>query len=205
MLLIASVCQLQAQETNIKKRSWVVGGGGSFSTNGLFGDRANSNIQSRFNFSPYVGKELSKHWMIGAEFLFSNSKQIRSNIETTPGTFVASEANSRHLGAGLFARYTINPSDKLNFFVQPYANYARRTGTLIYDDVISHSTPFNTFETGVKAGLLYNINERFRLKMDIGGAHFRTNKTASPNLNYQGEFRSNFGLSNIGIGIEMKF
>ncbi len=195
MLLIASVCQLQAQETNIKKRSWVIGGSASFHTKGLFENPTNGYMRSIVNFNPYVGKELNEHWMIGADFLFANSLQIRDNSQSIDSQ------SSRHLGGGIFARYTVNPSNKLNLFVQPYANYTNRTQT---SNNANSSIPINIFETGVKLGLLYNINERFRLKMDIGGTHFRR-VSPTNSISYVNEINTNLGLSNIGFGIEVKF
>ncbi len=148
VFLLCSTAITRAQEMDLP-RSWITGGSINFSTqlndgpltffNATGGGLFNSSSISRdsrytyFNFTPYVGKEISRHWTIGLQMQYGFNNYKANDVPTIPVfgqvlDTVNLKRNENQYAFGLFGRYVFNPDHKFKVFLQPYANVSIASG-----------------------------------------------------------------------------
>ena len=172
--------------------------------------RSDDTKSTVFNISPYFGKEINRHFIVGLQASYSIRNYIiyDAYVPYPLNRPVDIENNSSQIGIGVFSRHTLNPDNKFNFFIQPYFQYnilnsKRNEGT---------STPFEEkasyFQIGSGMGILYNINDRFRATLTTGGLSYLNGKSerkGTPNKEKSfSSFRANISLSTIYFGLELR-
>jgi hypothetical protein len=159
-------------------------------------------------FSSNFGKEINQHWSVGLKLLYRNN----TNKSETPVTFMSSvlvdtKRTSHQIGTGFFARYIFNPSKKFNFFLQPFIDINTATENSKTDNNTTSDRKVNYLTFGSDAGLLYNINEKFRVTVTVGGLSFAAGKwknLLNDDSNNFFIFNSSFRSSAIYFGGEFK-
>lgn len=182
-----------------------IGGIGSFYSNST-----NQTKNSIFSFSPYVAKELNENWLLGVLLDYRLGNYLAEDIVffSQPDR-VDFERKSNQFGVGVFARYVLNPSSQFNFYLQPFAefNFLNEEETVDAEKWAEEKAKY--FEGGVGAGVLYNINDRWRVILGLGGISYVNGNWESDDLenvvsNDFSSFSTNFNLSNLRFGVEMK-
>ena len=161
------------------------------------------------SISPIFGKEFSQHWALGVKLNYRNSTY---KSETTPTfgdftLFVYAKRTSHQIGTGFFARYTFNPEQKLNFFLQPYFDLNSATEVYKVDNDLRDNDKINYLQIGTNGGLLYNLNKKFRITATMAGLSFSTGKwkdLIADDMDNFFVFNTRIRVSSISFGIELK-
>lgn len=160
------------------------------------------------SFSPYYGIQLNDQWSIGGNINIGYQKYSNGNITvigtTEPTTLTR---KSTVYGLGVFARYALTHNPRANFFIQPFAEYTRIDETEEVENLSSAERNVWFLETGVSLGLLYNINDRFRLTGQFGGLNAVFGKTSTDQSMDSESFSSigaNLRLSSFAFGVEVR-
>jgi len=114
---------------------------------------------------------------------------------------------SNQFGIGLFSRHTLNPNQLFNFYLQPYFEYNILNEKRSQDANITQEEKASFIELGVGMGVLYNINNRMRTTLRIGGLNYVSGKWEIVNTVTEKDFSSfgmNINLATIFFGFEMK-
>lgn len=174
----------------------------------VFSDNTNNTKNTIFSVSPYVGKGINPNWVVGiglsyrynsfiAEDAFSFNQPAPSDLNRKTNDF----------GFGLFGRYTLNPEQRFNFFLQPYTQYNFLVENTKNDNELIQIEKVSYFELGTSLGVLYAINSRFRATLRAGGLNYISGSWKIRDTDIRRTFNSfgfNLNLSTIFIGIEMK-
>lgn len=183
MLILAITCQLNAQEEAQSDKGFFVGGRVAYSTgNSNLFVGSSGNIEARkatsILLSPYIGGKSGEHWVFGIGFGIS----YRSNISVQRlDPYTSNEIKSQYssIAPYIFGRYSINPAQKLQFFLAPNAEFRfgtydrtiKRTGT-----VLDSSSNYG-WEARIGLGIQYRINQHLRLLSTFGAVYYEYNKT----------------------------
>ncbi len=155
--------------------------GGSFifftSENGLFyispGTYTGSDDSkvTAFGISPYYGREVNPNLILGGKFNYLNTKEeSESSFPGSPD--IHWKTNSNMFGVGIFSRYTFNPEDKANLFIEPFINYNKRTSKQKRESTLIRKEEINFIELGTYVGALYNISSKMRINLKIGAINY---------------------------------
>lgn len=179
--------------------SWVVGGRASYST---VDDNFSRENRVLYSFSPYIAKELSARWIVGVRMLANGSPYFAS-ISSAPFVLMTDE---REIGAGLWARYTFNPANTLQFYASPYFNVLNGE---IYDLGNDRENVGDTGsrQLGLDLGFTYLVNNRWRFLLRLGGVDFTSREEDSRIFGSRKSdaFNIGFGLASLGLGLEYRF
>ena len=189
------------------------------------------NKSKTFSISPYYGRQLNKHWVLGLNFGYGRTENlVTTQSNAVPDIFrpetIATEESSiittRTLSASFFARYYFMPSKKLNPFISPAIGFQSSDS--------DRSPTFSERELRVTnirlgGGINYNINDRWRVIASVGLVNysFGTEKIGESTFitnqfpdslpqpvnrfrNFDiSHFNANINLRNIQWGIEFLF
>lgn len=210
---------LNAQEEEITNK-YVLGGTINFSTQnnaypfstfsvnsgigGIFSSSSNDIKNANFAISPYIGKEINSHWVGGIQIDLRRAIFKFRNAQSSSGEF---ERKSSQIGFGIFARYMFNPENKFVFFLQPSLEYNALKEEEYFQSELDQESKSKFIEARINLGVVYNINEKFRLILRAGGLFFVDGKWEEIDTDNEIEFSSfsaNLNLSNIFFGFEMR-
>lgn len=224
LLCVAEITK--AQEIDLQK-SWITGGSIGFSTQVNNGPSSGFNTLSTFsgnrdshstyfNFTPYVGKEISRHWTLGLQmqYIFDADKtddaitiiplpplgQILDTVDL--------KRNENQFGIGFFGRYVFNPDNKFMVFLQPNASFTVRHQVNLQDDQENYRLETKAFGVGASVGVLYELNEMFRLTSRMGLVGYTAGNWKEPETgdeNNFSNFSTNLNLSSLFFGFEFSF
>ena len=128
----------------------------------LYSNSTNDSNRLGLAFAPYIGKEINASWLLGISLDIEFSKTV------TKDALYFNQLNSvdvkfpgKGIGGGIFARYTFNPQNALNFYVQPYVEYDYLSEKSFQDEIVTERKRTNYVDIGLKGGMLYNINEKY--------------------------------------------
>jgi len=198
---------IYAQE-DTRNYNYIAGGTMNFSYNkttytgsgiaGIFPGGASGTRRTDFVIQPYIGKLLDEKWTLGV--------QLNYRIYRNEGN--SSIGNYGEIGGGLFGRYTLNPAQKFNIYIQPSASYyhaylknERNTGDI-------QREKDNSLSVRSDLGVLYVLNEKFNLNLQLGGLSFvagHRKRLEESISNYYTSFNANLRLSSLSFGLEFKF
>lgn len=175
---------------------------------GIFSNSLNDTKNTSFGISPYFGREINPHLILGLqlEYRASNYKVEDILISGQPST-VDFERNSNQIGVGVFSRHTLNPAGQFNLFVQPYFEYNILNEEESQDTNITQEERANFIELGIDAGVTYKISERMNALLRIGGLQYVNGNWEIVDTNNEKDFSSfglNINLSTIYLGFEMR-
>lgn len=229
LLVLFSTGFLHAQDDFEPK--WILGGSVQFyHSNNFFGYYGVLNpglglpVQSgdqkvtSFDFVPYVGKEINEHWIAGVQVGYGyNKSESSSSVIFFPDTNVinrVSETQEHGFSAGLFGRYTVNPQQNIQFFLQPAISFGQQNskqtdsfaGT---QNETEQKLRTNYFNTSVSPGVAWNPNYRLRILARLGFLSYVTGNYAfdPEDSRYEDSFSSfqaNFSLSTFVFSLEFR-
>lgn len=221
MSIFFSIC---AQETIVNNK-FIVGGSVNFlsqaNTNplningfnqvgGIFFYDTNDTKNTSFSISPYFGKELSEHWTLGLQLDYRYGNYTAFDIYFFNSNQEVKDLNriSNQFGVTIFSRYMLNPSHKLNFYIQPYLRYNTSNNTQRLDNDINFEQLTSSIRAGAGLGALYHLNNRWRLTLRNGGLYYENGKWEIKDIEQTenfSSFRMDLNLSNTFFGLEMTF
>ena len=162
-----------------------------------------------FTFKPYLMRKVSQKWLIGVYMDFKFEKNMREPINTSSHNNLVYFPIRREIsqyGFGISSRYTLNPTNQLRVFFQPYIGYA-----FIEIDELStnenHKIDGKYFDLGADLGIIYAINEHIRAVFTIGGLNYISGsreEVDTPDVDFS-SLGFNLDLSTLFFGIEFKF
>lgn len=189
--------QLSAQEGELSlplKGKFTIGG--SISGN-VSNSETNDDQSSRIIFRPYALIQLDQHWQFGICAEYARSRQtaetfVSNSIGTIPfrgniidfggvpsqfffGNFPSTETQeviTRSIGACAYGRYTFNPGQRLNVFLEPGFDTRFGLSTFTRDSrnngriTTKSNIRFATFS--VTSGLSYRFNTSWRVSAFAG-------------------------------------
>ncbi len=178
--------------------------------NGFIGPSNSNGFESTtYAISPTVGTQLNKNWILGLALGLYNShityrNSVIESYESSSISFIA------------FARYIVNPKNKIKVYVNPY--YDRTYFDSVYNFTTSNlntsSLGKNTeerFTFGVSFGALYEITDWLRATTNVGGFYYSTGTILDTDSNgVENEMKLNSkGLNlqatSLSFGIEFIF
>ncbi len=204
-------------ETETHHNKNILGGGFSFytSNNDIFYLSpiiAFSNTDSKttsFGFSPYFGREITTHTTLGLKVNYNNM-----NIKKYKNRYSQPQHNSKissnELGIGIFARYTFNPENVANLFVEPYFSYNKVNSKNKNENILTREYDVNYVRLGIDAGVLYNVSKIIRVSLRIGvadyvnGSRMLSSQHNDNESNDFSHFSTALNLSNVFFGFEIK-
>lgn len=224
IVFIVLLAQVTFAQEEAKTYSNILGGGFSFSINNnapvLLGDYyypgdfvGSSNVQdrkyTRFTFSPYYAREIKSNLIVGGGLYFAHRTTEQKVFFPLGSTMlVDGVSTSRQIGVEIFSRHSLLPSEKFNFYVQPYIGYTTSKNDYTRDDVLQQERESHAFRVGVGAGLLYNISPRWRALVRLGSISYNKGSWKSLTTEENNDFStlgSRFSLNSISYGLEMRF
>lgn len=167
---------------------------------------------TRFSFAPYLGKQFSPNWMVGARLNLGFSKSTSENaviFNPIGGNVILDiESNVTNIGLSVISRYTVNPDQALQVYLQPFLAFTRITAKNKEDNVEVLEENINNFELGSAVGLMYHFNDKWAVLMSLGGVSYNRGKSKFKDTTIENDFSAfsaRFGLSSIYLGVERKF
>ena len=226
LLLLLLGLSLHAQKTPDSGSPWVLGGSiGLLAQNnnyplstlstisgigGIYGNINYDTKNTQFSFNPYLGKQISAHWLLGLQLNVGTGKISADDypVFTIPNTTVKLERKSNEAGAALFARYTVNTNNALQFFLQPSAGYHTTDEKEFQNSSLTQEEQAHYLEMGMDAGVLYNITKHFRASLHMGAMNYINGSWEIKNPDSKKKFSSfgtNLSLSGVRLGAEWLF
>jgi len=222
--LLITMCQATNAQEETTSSKFVLGGSMNFivqnntypistlsigsGIGGIYSSNVNDVKNTRFSVTPYFGKEINPHLILGIQLDYQKGNYEAADAftfsEPNPVDF---ERNSNQIGMGVFARYILNPDKKVNFYFQPYFEYNSLKEKELFDGSISQEEKATFIEMGVGLGVLYNINDKIRMTLRTGGLLFIDGKWEVLDSDIEKEFSSfstNINLSTIFFGAEIR-
>lgn len=196
--LLGGSISFQIQKNSFPSSSIGIGPG--------FYSQNNDNLRYlTFSFSPQFGKQISEKWLVG---ILGNLSLSRYENNNSQGTTLDFDRNSIQYGGGIFGRYTINPENLFNFFIEPNIEYYLFSLTVKQNSVKTEEQKANFIKIRTQLGGLYRISPKFNLSAKIGGldyvnGHWEIVGTKD-DKNFS-SFYSSFNLANLFFGFEWKF
>ncbi len=130
------------------------------------------------------------------------------NTGTSSTSIVDFSRNSSEIGGGFFARYTFNPQQRFNFYLQPTASYHFLNEKNRGGGDITQKEKVNYLAIDANLGILYAATERLNVNLRFGALSFIAGCWESETSNISNCFASvnaNLRLSNLSFGMEFKF
>ncbi|MBK9103216.1 MAG: hypothetical protein IPL92_01260 [Saprospiraceae bacterium] len=175
----------------------------------LYSSRDSELTDTYFNFTSYVGKEVSPHWLLGIQLVYAMERYKAFDVETFGQTdTVDLRRNDNQYGLGLFGRFMINPESKFIAFIQPNLNFSYVSGRDFRDETETGGQNTYSFSLGASGGVLYEISDHFRLTSRIGVLSFTAGHwedTESDEGNNFTSFGTTLNFSSLSFGFEYKF
>ncbi len=175
-------------------RPTLIGGSVNYQSNSFGEDRPKS---SSFSIAPYIGRSVGDYWLLGWQLTLEEEKSYLPQIDQMY------EMSS--FSAGVFARYTFNPLQSIQFYVAPGLRFGSGSeGIEGTDSGLSNQTVGFDIQTG----LAYSPNNRWRFLVRLGGIEHQTTRLKASNgevLQTEKGFNFNLGIAHLGLGAEYCF
>lgn len=176
---------------------------------GVFSNSTENSQNRTFSTTTFLGHTISPHLTAGIQFDYQHNtfSVWNATLFGFPEP-VDTERKATQQGVGVFVRYTLQPDHAFQFFLQPAADINRikanqkQNGNLLQEEKASY------FEADLALGLLYNLNDSFRLTFKLGALKYIIgnweilNTTQSKSFS---AFSTNLNLANALIGFEIKW
>lgn len=178
--------------------------------NGSYADEFDKTKIVTLRATPYIGKQLNKNLILGIQlgFGYLSSRLELLSIDNFPNVDTLKYRSvQRQYHFNVFGRYTLNPQHTIALFLQPYLGYSLGKNSIYDMEEISSTSQINFIETGIDVGLQYNVNSRFRILLNTGGLYYLNGSWKQENYvkGYSfNTFGTNFNLSNMGLGCEIR-
>ena len=217
---------LQAQETTNLPRTLILGGSfglsitnnspspflTTISTNGGFTLQAIETKIVSFALNPYLGSQVSDHWIIGGRGVFNITNQRIDDIRffnSTTGTIeiVRQDRRITTFGIGAFGRYTINPENKLGVYLQSALDYMVGTEQLEIDEVEHEKEKYQSVEISLTPGVNWKLSDKFSFLASLGSLSFQKGKWEDDLSDADQDFSNfnlNLSLSAFRFGLEFR-
>lgn len=202
---------------------WVLGGSGSFlsskNSDGITNEslpvaliRYNGLYEQKyteFRINTYAGYELNSHWMLGLILRSENTKEkVLDVINFISGEKYDRLANAQLWAFGGLLRYTINPANSLQGFIQPQFQFFQVKEKLRYDSAVIEEFKATGFRVPVQVGGLYAFNKHWRAILLLGSMEYQqgniTNQLSNSKVDYN-SFGFYFRPVNFQLGVEYRF
>lgn len=171
----------------------------------IFSGNQAASTGRNISFSPYLAKQFSRHWLWGVQAeIQSAGYRESSHFDNNYHNRLASNL----AGIGLFSRYTINPGSILGVYLQPNAGFSLVQQAFYSNSIEAYKENGWQAGIGVNTGLLFNINDKWRLTMGFGGINFLTGHWKQKDSDNSGNFsklNADFSPAHFKLGVEMKF
>lgn len=221
--LLFAVQTSKAQE-NSGANKYILGGGvnflsqknaypltGTFGPSGLGGVFSGNSDPIQFltlGISPYFGKSLGEHWVIGLQSSYSYTRFKREVFILPSQAEAELVEKSNAFGLGIFARYAVNPGDRLQLFAQPSVGYNLLTGKVFDEnEELVNEEKADFLRAGAGLGLLFELNDNWRLLINTGVIEYLNGKSEDVDAEESRSFSSfatSLNLTNIRFGVELK-
>jgi hypothetical protein len=215
ILSISVFYSLHSQDVPSVGKSFILGGSVNFSSQKnstpfqslpfLINGRDDSKY-SYFSASPYFGKQINNHFVLGLSLDYSTNKSTFNNFDFGGNEYLT-VSKTNQIGFELFGRYVFYPDKTFNFYIQPYAGYSLQNSNSVSDTVENQEQKATYISAGIGIGMLYNINETWRLTLSSGGINYINGSwdaTAFAPVEKFNRIYSGLSLSNISFGLELK-
>ncbi|MFZ1703527.1 MAG: autotransporter outer membrane beta-barrel domain-containing protein [Saprospiraceae bacterium] len=175
---------------------------------GIYSNSTNETKNTTFTISPYAGKELNPHLILGIQLDYRIGRyKVEDNLNIITNTKVDTESNYNNIGFGVFTRHTLYPEKQFNFYFQPYIKYNLYTDEVKHNSTIIEEEKANFISLGVGLGILYNINNRWRATLRAGGLNYAFGNwevIGTDRKKTFSAFGTDLNLSSIFLGFEVK-
>ena len=228
LTIILSCSHKASAQESTNPNAWIAGGGFSFNVQQneaptvlynftgnltfIYGSASDDSRNINFRFAPYIGKEVSPHWVVGVQAECGLGRFKADDVVYTvfPGQndTVDIKRNANEYGIGLFGRYMFNPDNQFVFYIQPGINYFFTNRVELLNDVEDDRIETSSFEVGASLGALYELSEKFRLTARLGGLGFvvgHWKNAENGDKNNFSNFSTSVNLSAIFFGFEARF
>ena len=206
--VIGGTFNLTAQ-TNAYPFSTISISSGLTGIGGIFSNTTNDSKNQLILFTPYFGKELNAHFMIGLNLDFRTGR-----YETTTFPIVSQpdeielERKSNQFGFGLFTRHMFNPQNDFKLFIQPYLLYQQLSEDEYWDGELAREEKANYFDLGLRVGALYQITDVFRITLQAAGINYINGNWEVIDTDIESDFNSintSLDLASLLFGVELTF
>ncbi len=224
ILAIISSSQLILAQEEVSTHSYVLGGSFNFlvqnntyplsslslnsGIGGIYSNSTNDTKNTTFAITPYIAKDINAHWLLGLQLDYRVGNYIAEDlIRFSQPELYDLERSSNQIGIGLFSRYTLNPTQEFNLYLQPYFEYNSLNEEEFEDTVLTQEEKASFIELGIGLGVLYNVNDRMRATLRMGGLNYINGKWEIVNTDTEKDFSSfgtNLNLATIFFGFEIK-
>ena len=226
ILILPLFVPVLSAQTEVQPKNLVAGGSMNFyitqnlfpssvilngSLSGVYSTSSSNRKTTRLSLSPYIAKEVSSRWLLGIQiqYLYDRSTS-EGNITDFLGnldTFNLKQTENGY-GLGLFGRYTFNPENRFQAFLQPAINFTFANEVDRRDDIVTGEAQSYSIGIGASLGILYEISDNFNLISRFGSMGFttgqRTNNETDESHNFS-SFSTSLNLSSLYFGFEFRF
>ena len=168
---------VHAQQSDFRPSN-VLGGSFNFNisdTEPAFGDMSEYKVSS-FDISPYFGKKLNPGLILGLRLDLSYLQMNYTQAYPDQGWDPMKHRNTSFAaGMRLFSRHSLNPRNRLQFYLQPSISYARVRYRDYTDSYLSSSSNSDLFAVDLACGALYQLNDKFNLFLRMGALGYSYN------------------------------
>ncbi|MEM6395490.1 MAG: hypothetical protein AAF741_04025 [Bacteroidota bacterium] len=124
-----------------------------------------------YSISPTYFRRMSSRWSLGFGLSYARLIDRNSSFRTSSpaGPFIFSDDITNSFQLSLFGRYWVNPSSKLQFFLQPGISFNRSRSRTEDESGDVRNDNFNReISFGVSPGLAYQFSSRWRILTQLG-------------------------------------
>ena len=225
LLVFCLNAPLFGQETDPPVPKWVLGGSVQFSfqnnsfpgspgllfftTPTIVGTSTTPARNTSFGASPYLGRQLNDRALVGLRLEYQGRYYKAEDVvlSTIIDTIDFTRVNHQG-GLGLFMRWTFNPQNKVQVFIEPSLGYTAQVAELANDGVpfSREITQFGSLNASL--GASYLLSQRWRLLIRSGSASLLVGQWHLDNSTERNNFtlfNTNLSLSSIRFGAELLF
>ncbi|MCB0687858.1 MAG: hypothetical protein KDC53_15085 [Saprospiraceae bacterium] len=208
IFMLTNTVKIFAQET---PHIWFVGGTVGFGhsknqgIDGAFSGQEGR--QTRFIFSPYIGRVVHKRWDAGIQFNSSYAKTREALNEDNHE--LVDEGWS--LGGGLFFRYNMNPNqEKIHFVLEPSVNFYYGTSETKNRDVSISRFETTSLVLGLNPLCILPLASELKFLIRLDGINFSFGKAKFGTESFTrkrnfSNFNGLFDLTQTQVGVEVSF
>ncbi len=227
ILILAFFVPILSAQTEIQSNNLVAGGSVNFyvqqnllpsssvilngGLNEIYSTSASNRKTTRLYLSPYFAKEVSTRWLLGLQLQYSfdrsTAEGIISNNLGQLDTFNLKQTENGY-GVGLFGRYTFNPENRFQVYLQPAVNYSFVNEVNHRDEIVTGEAESYAFGIVTSLGVLYEISDQFSLTSRFGAIGYTTgqwtDKDSDESQNFN-SFSTTLNLTSLYFGFEYRF
>ena len=227
ILILAFFVPILSAQTEMQSKNLVAGGSMNFylqqnllgssllyidgNPGGLISTSSTNRKSTSLSLSPYIAKELSSRWLLGIQLQYSLDRfTSEGNITNYFGnldTFNLKQTESGY-GVGLFGRYTINPENRFQVYLQPAVNFAFFNEVDLRDEIVSGEAESYSFGIVTSLGVLYALSDQFSLTSRFGSIGYTagqwTDRESDESSNFS-SFSTALNLTSLHFGFEFRF